>query len=126
MVWGAGAPRREFLHSDDMADACVCLMNLPEDQFNAIAQSEIQAPLLNVGCGADLTIAELAETIRDVVGFKGKLIFDRSKPDGTPPKLLDVRQMSDLGWKATISLKEGFMSVCEGFGRGDAPLKSHG
>jgi GDP-L-fucose synthase len=111
VVWGTGLPRREFLHSEDMADACVFLMNLPDDQFNEITQSETQAPLFNVGCGIDLTIAELAETIRDVVGFGGKLTFDLSKPDGTPRKLLDVSRMSNLGWKARIPLRAGLESV---------------
>ncbi len=115
VVWGTGAPRREFLHSKDMADACVFLMNLPDDQFNTVAQSETQAPLLNVGCGADLTIAELAETIRGVVGFNGKLTFDRSKPDGTPRKLLDVTRMSELGWKAGIPLRSGLEGVYQEF-----------
>jgi GDP-L-fucose synthase len=111
VVWGTGAPRREFLHSDDMAAAGVFLMELPDDQFNAATQSEAQAPLFNVGCGEDLTIAELAETIRDVVGFTGKLTFDRSKPDGTPRKVLDVSRMRDLGWKARIPLRTGLESV---------------
>jgi GDP-L-fucose synthase len=111
IVWGTGAPRREFLHSDDMADACVFLMNLPDDQFRTVVRSETQAPLFNVGCGQDLTIAELAEMIRDVVGFKGRLTFDRSKPDGTPRKLLDVSHMSQLGWKARIPLRTGLEAV---------------
>jgi GDP-L-fucose synthase len=111
VVWGTGAPRREFLHSEDMADACVFLMNLADEVFIEIARSETQAPLLNVGCGEDLTIAELAETIRDVVGFNGKLIFDRSKPDGTPRKLLDVTRLKKLGWQSRISLREGLTSV---------------
>jgi GDP-L-fucose synthase len=87
-----------------MADASVFPMNLPDDRVSEVTQSETQAPLLNVGCGEDLTIAELAETIRDVVGFKGKLAFDRSKPDGTPRKLLDVSRVSDLCWNARIPL----------------------
>jgi GDP-L-fucose synthase len=111
VVWGTGAPRREFLHSEDMADACVFLMNLPDDQLNAVTKSEMQAPLFNVGCGEDLKIAELAETIREIVGFKGKMTFDLSKPDGTPQKLLDVSRMSELGWKARISLRTGLESV---------------
>jgi GDP-L-fucose synthase len=111
VVWGSGAPRREFLHSEDMADACIFLMNLPDDLFRAIAGSETQAPLFNIGCGEDLTIAEMAEMIRDVVGFKGKLIFDRSKPDGTPRKLLDVARIRNLGWKARIPLRAGLKSV---------------
>jgi GDP-L-fucose synthase len=115
LVWGTGDPRREFLHSEDMADACIFLMNLPNDQLSAVAQSETKAPLLNVGCGEDLTIAELAETIRDVVGYKGKLTFDRSKPDGTPRKLLDVTRMSAFGWNARISLSAGLESVYQEF-----------
>jgi GDP-L-fucose synthase len=103
--------RREFLYADDMANACVFLMNLPDEVYRSIACSESQAPLLNVGCGEDLTVQELAELIRDVVGFKGCLVFDASKPDGTPRKLLDVSRMKELGWKAGISLREGLVAV---------------
>ena len=115
VVWGTGSPRREFLHSDDMADACVFLMSLPDHQFDAIVRSETQAPLFNVGCGEDLTIAELAETIRQVVGFRGKLTYDRSKPDGTPQKLLDVSRIGELGWKAHIPLRAGLEAVYQQF-----------
>ena len=110
-VWGTGTVRREFLHADDMADACVFLMNLPSAARGLIAGSESQAPLLNIGCGEDLTVRELAELIRDVVGFQGRLIFDPSKPDGTPRKLLDVSRMKELGWQATIPLREGLAAV---------------
>jgi len=110
-VWGTGTVRREFLHSDDMADACVFLMNLPDKVFQPITRSESHAPLFNVGCGEDLTIRELAELIRQVVGFNGRLTFDASKPDGTPRKLLDVSRMKDLGWQATIPLREGLAEV---------------
>jgi GDP-L-fucose synthase len=110
-VWGTGSVRREFLHSDDMADACVFLMNLPEKVYGPIALSESKPPLLNIGCGEDLTVRELAELIRKIVGFEGRLKFDPSKPDGTPRKLLDVSRMRDLGWKASISLGEGLASV---------------
>jgi GDP-L-fucose synthase len=110
-VWGTGTVRREFLHSDDMADACVFLMNLPDAVYGPIVQSESLAPLLNSGCGEDLTVRELAELIRDVVGLKGRLIFDTSKPDGTPRKLLDVSRMKQLGWQASISLREGLTAV---------------
>jgi len=106
-VWGTGSVRREFLHSDDMADACVFLMNLPDDVYGTIAGSESQAPLFNVGYGEDLTVRELAELIREVVGFEGRLTFDTSKPDGTPRKLLDVSRMKLLGWQARISLQTG-------------------
>ncbi|MDR3736246.1 MAG: GDP-L-fucose synthase [Acidobacteriaceae bacterium] len=110
-VWGTGSVRREFLHSDDMADACVHLMSLPDEVYEPIALSETQAPLLNVGCGEDLTVRELAEMIRDVVGFKGRLAFDVSKPDGTPRKLLDVSRMKQVGWQASISLRKGLEAV---------------
>ena len=110
-VWGTGTVRREFLHSDDMADACVFLMNLPDAVYGPIIDSKSLAPLLNIGCGDDLTVRELAELIGEVVGFKGELAFDTSKPDGTPRKLLDVSRMKELGWKASISLREGLTAV---------------
>jgi GDP-L-fucose synthase len=110
-VWGTGTVRREFLHSDDMADACVFLMNLPDAVYGPIVGSDLWAPLLNIGCGEDLTVQELAELIRDVVGFKGRLIFDTSKPDGTPRKLLNVSRLKELGWEASISLSEGLSAV---------------
>ncbi|HEY5211428.1 MAG TPA: GDP-L-fucose synthase [Acidobacteriaceae bacterium] len=110
-VWGTGTVRREFLHSDDMADACVFLMNLPDEVYGPMVQSESQAPLLNVGCGEDLTVRELAELIGEVVGFKGGLVFDTSKPDGTPRKLLDVSRLKELGWQASISLRDGLTAV---------------
>jgi len=110
-VWGTGSVRREFLHSDDMADACVFLMNLPEEVYGPIVRSESQAPLFNVGCGDDLTVRELAELIRDVIGFEGRLAFDTSKPDGTPRKLLDLSRMNRLGWQASIHLREGLTTV---------------
>jgi GDP-L-fucose synthase len=110
-IWGTGTVLREFLHSDDMADACVFLMNLQEDVYGPIASSESQAPLFNVGCGEDLSIRELAELIREVVGFEGQLAFDTSKPDGTPRKLLDVSRLKDLGWQASIPLREGLAAV---------------
>ncbi|HUG13025.1 MAG TPA: GDP-L-fucose synthase [Opitutaceae bacterium] len=96
VVWGTGSPKREFLHVDDLADACVFLLGLdnPPDW-------------VNVGTGIDETIRELAETVRDVTGFAGKLTWDASKPDGTPRKLLDVSRMSSLGWSARIGLREG-------------------
>ncbi|MBB5057292.1 GDP-L-fucose synthase [Granulicella aggregans] len=111
VVWGTGNVRREFLHSDDMADACVFLMKLSDDAYGPIAASESQAPLLNIGCGEDLTVQELAELIRDVVGFEGRLVFDTSKPDGTPRKLLDVSRMKELGWHAGTSLRKGLTAV---------------
>jgi GDP-L-fucose synthase len=109
-VWGTGTPRREFLYSDDMADACIRLMQLPDTEFDALLYPSPDGnvpPLINVGCGTDLTIRELAETAVRVVGFKGELVFDTSKPDGTPRKLLDVSRMTALGWRPKIDLTEG-------------------
>jgi GDP-L-fucose synthase len=114
-IWGTGAPRRELLHSDDMADACVFLMNLPDDALDSLAQSEAPGPFFNLGCGEDLTIAELAEMIVDIVGFRGRLVCDRSKPDGTMRKVLDVSWLKALGWQPRIPLREGIESVYREF-----------
>jgi GDP-L-fucose synthase len=103
-VWGSGSPMREFLHVDDLADACVFLMN----NYN---QSEI----VNIGTGTDITIKELAETIKTITGFQGKLEWDKSKPDGTPRKLLNVSRLHKLGWKHNINLKEGIEKTYEWF-----------
>jgi GDP-L-fucose synthase len=110
-VWGTGSVRREFLHADDMADACIFLMNLPDPVYGSIAHSESMPPLLNIGCGVDLTVRDLAELIRDVVAFDGMLKFDASKPDGTPRKTLDVSRMQELGWGPRIPLREGVAAV---------------
>ena len=96
VVWGSGTPRREFLHVDDLALACVYLM----EKYDS-------PEIVNVGCGEDLTIAEVAEMMRRVVGFEGEVIFDRSKPDGTPRKVLDVTRIRSLGWQPSIPLEEG-------------------
>lgn len=96
VVWGTGAPKREFLYVDDMADACVFLME------NGVSEG-----LFNVGTGTDVTIRELAETVMDVVGFRGEIVFDAGKPDGTPRKLLNVERMSAIGWKAQTDLRDG-------------------
>lgn len=96
VVWGTGMPRREFLQVDDMADACVFLM-----------ENGISDGIYNIGTGSDVTIRELAETVMAVVGFKGAIVFDSSKPDGTPQKLLDVTRIKQLGWQARIPLREG-------------------
>jgi GDP-L-fucose synthase len=110
-VWGTGSVRREFLHVDDLAAACLFLMSLPEEHFDPLVRSETESPLLNIGCGEDLTIRELAELIRKVVGFEGNLVFDASKPDGTPRKLLDIDKIKKLGWQPRISLEQGVASV---------------
>jgi len=113
-VWGSGTPRREFLHSDDLARACVFLMNLPDAKYDSLLKDD-EPPLLNVGTGEDLTIRELAELICSVVGFEGGLEFDPSKPDGTPRKLLDVSRIQALGWKAQTSLEDGLREVAKDF-----------
>ena len=96
VVWGTGTPLREFLHADDLADACVFLM-----------EKGFDGPLINVGCGSDVSIRALAELVVKVVGFEGRLTFDTSKPDGTPRKLMDVGQLTSLGWTPRIGLEEG-------------------
>jgi GDP-L-fucose synthase len=109
VLWGTGAPRREFLYSEDAADACVYLMQLDDAKLDSLAQSSAaKYPyLFNVGCGEDLTIRELAELVAQTVGFQGKLNFDTSKPDGTPRKLLDVSRLTKLGWVPHVNLREG-------------------
>jgi GDP-L-fucose synthase len=112
-VWGSGAPRREFLYSDDMADACIYLMNLPDDAFNALLGSDesvtgrFEPPLVNIGCGADVSVAELAEQVRETTGFHGDIVYDRTKPDGTPRKLLDVSILTRAGWQPRMPLAAG-------------------
>lgn len=106
VVWGSGTPRREFLHVDDLADACLFLMNNYDS-------SEI----INIGVGEDLSIAELANLIKEIVGYKGEIIYDKTKPDGTPRKLLDVTKLFNLGWKPTIHLEDGIRSTYEWFVR---------
>src|SRR6187455_3001487 len=100
IVWGSGNPRREFLHADDMADACVFLMK----NYN-------EPGLINIGVGEDLSIKELSEMIKEITGYNGKIVFDPSKPDGTPRKLMDVAKLSSLGWKASIQLYDGIRKV---------------
>jgi GDP-L-fucose synthase len=100
IVWGSGTPRREFLHADDMADACVFLMK----NYN-------ESGLINIGVGEDLSIKELSEMIKEITGYNGKIVFDSSKPDGTPRKLMDVTKLTTRGWKASIGLKDGIIHV---------------
>ena len=104
-VWGTGTPRREFLHVDDLADACVHLMGLDAETYRA--HTRPMCSHVNVGTGEDVSIRELAETIRAVVGYGGEIRFDTGKPDGTPRKLLDVGRLQALGWRARTGLREG-------------------
>lgn len=113
-VWGTGRPRREFMYSDDMADACVYLMELPEARFAQLVHPD-RPPLINVGTGVDVTVRELAETVAEVVGFRGRLVFDESRPDGTPRKLLDVACLAALGWRSRMPLREGIRRAYDAF-----------
>ncbi len=116
-VWGTGTPRREFLYSDDMADACVFLMNLSDDRYGALLGSDetvsgrFEPPLVNIGVGEDVTIAELAATVAAVVGYTGGIVYDTRKPDGTPRKLMDVGLINRAGWKASTPLESGLRNA---------------
>jgi len=112
-VWGTGAPRREFLHADDMADACIHLVERSAEVRSRLGAQ--RPPLVNVGCGEDLTIAELAVAVREAVGSQADIVYDRTKPDGTPQKLLDISLVRSLGWKPRIGLTEGLRSTYESF-----------
>ncbi len=111
-VWGTGTPRRELLYSDDLAQACVALLNLSEDQYGTLLRDD-EPPLINIGTGEDVTIRELTETVFRVLGYKGDLVFDTTKPDGTPRKLMDVSKLHALGWHHTTSLEEGIRHTWE-------------
>jgi GDP-L-fucose synthase len=106
VVWGTGRPRREFMYSDDMADACVFLLTLDEERFGELVRPAA-APLINIGTGKDLTVAELAALVCEVVGFRGRIVQDTARPDGTPRKLLDVSKLHALGWRSRVSLRDG-------------------
>jgi len=112
-IWGTGSPRREFLHVDDMAAACVHVMHLSKDEYHNITEEMLSH--INVGCGEDVTIKQLAETISRVVGFKGELKFDASKPDGTPRKLLSIDRLKNSGWLPEVSLEDGLTDAYSDF-----------
>jgi GDP-L-fucose synthase len=120
-VWGTGTPRREFLYSDDMADACVYLMGLDDARYSALLGSDesvtgrFEPPLVNIGVGHDVTIAELAAMVARVVGYSGQIVYDSSKPDGTPRKLMDVSLLASAGWQATTPLSTGLASAYQDF-----------
>jgi GDP-L-fucose synthase len=118
ILWGTGTVRREFLYVDDLADACLFLMEMPENQFVPLLSPQKQAslypsPLINIGYGEDLTIRDLAESIAEVVGFQGDIYWDKSKPDGVPRKLLDVAMIHGLGWRHKTPLKQGIRKAYE-------------
>jgi GDP-L-fucose synthase len=105
VIWGSGTPKREFLYVDDMAEACLHVMDLDHETY--AAHTKPMQSHINVGCGEDVSIRELAELVKEVVGYEGRIDFDISKPDGTPRKLLDVNKIKGLGWQAKVPLKEG-------------------
>lgn len=115
VVWGTGTPRRELLYSEDMAQACIFLLELEDQRYHSLI-SESEPPLVNIGTGKDVTIRELAEMVCRVVGFDGELVFDTSKPDGTPRKLLDVGKIEALGWRASTALEDGIALTYKAFG----------
>ena len=117
-IWGTGKPYREFLYSDDMAKACLFLMELPDSQFKPLLASDRNdglPPLVNIGSGEDVTIKELAELIGSIVGYKGSLVFDATKPDGTMRKLMDVSYIRSLGWQMNVSLQVGLQRAYQDF-----------
>jgi GDP-L-fucose synthase len=113
VIWGSGTPRREFLHVDDMAEASLFVLNLPEDHYAANTQPMLSH--INVGSGSDISILELAQMIAKITGFTGKISTDPSKPDGTMRKLMDVSRLADMGWRAKIDLEAGIAETYEWF-----------
>jgi GDP-L-fucose synthase len=125
-VWGTGSPRREFIYVDDMADGCIHLLGMPDAQYNALVDN-LEPCLINIGVGKDGTIRELAELVREIVGYEGKIVFDTSKPDGTPQKLLDTSRMAGLGWQAKTFLRQGIEKTYEWYKeRGQGSRESRG
>lgn len=117
-VWGTGTPKREFLYSDDMAEACVFLMNLIDDDFQPLLASNRNnglPPLLNLGSGTDVSIAELANLVKEVIGYSGEVVFDINKPDGTIRKLMDSSRLNRLGWNARLTLIDGLRLAYQDF-----------
>jgi GDP-L-fucose synthase len=121
IVWGTGTPKREFLYSDDMASACIFLISLPDEKYDSLLGSDetrtgvFKPPLVNIGEGKDITILELAETVKHVIGYDGKIVFDTNKPDGTPRKLMDVSRLTQAGWEASTKLENGLSQAYKDF-----------
>jgi GDP-L-fucose synthase len=120
-IWGTGKPRREFLYSDDMANACVFLMNLEDNKFVSLLGSDesktgvFMPPVVNIGCGEDLTIHDLAKLISKVVGYQGSIAFDSDKPDGTARKLMNVDRLRSIGWEAKVKLEDGLEKAYDNY-----------
>jgi len=130
VVWGSGTPKREFLYSEDMADACVFLMDLPDEKYCRLLGSDgsvtgkFEPPLVNIGVGDEVTISELAATVSQVVGFEGAVVFDATKPDGPPRKLLDSSLLAHIGWSGQTSLVDGLMVAYRDFVRSSSLPRS--
>ena len=120
-VWGSGTPKREFLYSDDMAAACLYLLQLPDTKTAQLFNDKLP-PLVNIGCGEDLTNKALAELVKQITGFTGEITFDHTKPDGTMQKLMDVSKLENLGWRASTDLKEGLALTYTTAPFADSPL----
>jgi GDP-L-fucose synthase len=122
VIWGTGTPKREFLYVDDMAAACVFLLNLPKDIYAASTQPMLSH--INVGMGSDVSIAGLARTIAKVTGFEGRISFDTTKPDGAPRKLLDVSRLTNMGWTAGVQLEEGIRQTYDWYLANEGSLRT--
>jgi len=125
-VWGSGSPLREFMHVDDLAAASLFLMNLPEDTYNALLTHQDSPALINVGSGEEISIADLARMIKGIVDYDGELVFDTSKPDGTPRKLADSSRLHALGWRHRINLGEGVRDAYRWFVESTGERMAHG
>ncbi len=121
-VWGSGRPRREFLHVDDLAEACVHVMSLPKETIEEATQPMLSH--INIGTGVDISIGELAQLMAKITGFKGEIDFDASKPDGTPQKLLDVSRLTSLGWSSNIKLEDGVQATYDWFRNAGEAVRS--
>jgi nucleoside-diphosphate-sugar epimerase len=122
VIWGTGMPRREFLHVDDMAEAPLFVMDLDVRTYRANTQPMLSH--INVGCGQDVSIAELAKLLAEVTGFKGRIVFDMTKPDGAPRKLMDVKRLTAMGWSAKIPLRNGVEQTYQWFRANQTALRS--
>ena len=122
LIWGTGTPRREFLHVDDMAAACIFLLSLPKDVYAANTKPMLSH--INVGTGRDESIADLARTIAQVSGFDGRISYDTTKPDGTPRKMLDVSRLTNIGWQASIPLEEGIRQTYDWYLANQSSLRA--
>jgi len=122
VIWGSGSPRREFLHVDDMAAASLFVMDLDDSVYRSYTQPMVSH--INVGSGEDISIVELAHLLAEITGFNGRILFDRTKPDGTARKLMDVKRLAAMGWSARIPLRQGIVSTYQWFLTNQSNLRS--